>query len=210
MIPHAQLAYNSAYHRAIDQTPFFVMYGRDPIQIYGALRGEFLASEEPTVETMIALKQVRAVVREKLQESSREYKEQYDRAVARFYRANAYRTDQVVWAKAETPEGEVNKLAPRYVGPFRIQYMGDRAAGLVPVAYPERPAKLVHLDKLKPCLVDDTAGIGNEEELDSPFWLDPNLELEAPEQEPPPEEAAGPSRRSKRKPRRKKQRVFSS
>lgn len=185
MLPHAAYAYNTAYHRAIDQTPFYVMYGRDPVSVHGTLAGKFQADEETTVEAMAHLREVRELVREKLLIQRRLYKEQYDQAVAKFYKNFKLHLHQIVWAKAETPSGPVSKLAPKYVGPFRVEYLGDVVAGIVPLAYPNRAPKLVHVDKLKPCLSDDMLGTYDEAELNVPFWLDPNLEEEASETEAP-------------------------
>ena len=207
MLPHACFAYNTAYHRAIDQTPFFVMYGRDPMHIYGFLRGRFQVAEKGSAEVLQEMREVRQLVRKKLTEQGQKYKREYDMAVAKFYKNLQFYEDQLVWAKSEVPAGAIAKLSPKYVGPFRIKYLGDVAAGIVPLAFPNRPPKMIHLNKLKACLSDETLGSMDEKELCTPFWLDPNLESEEEEEtadaSASAEAEADPKRKRTSKPRKK-------
>jgi hypothetical protein len=43
------------------------------------------------------------------------------------------------------------KMLPEWIGPFRIDNMGDRVAYLKWISQPDIPPLRVHLDRIKPC-----------------------------------------------------------
>ena len=101
MLPHAAFAYNTSYHRAIDNTPFFVMFGRDPC--YEIPGFDEINDNPPVRQFFLRIKEVRANVRHNLKLHRAEIKAHYDRVVARFYQNRPFAVDQLVWLKPLTP-----------------------------------------------------------------------------------------------------------
>ena len=170
MLPHVAFAYNTAYHRAIDNTPFYVMFGRDPTFRMGPLEGNFVDDEENTRSAHNEMIGIRTKIRQKLREQRKAYKDQYDQNVAQYYKNREFSEGQVIWALAETVVGDVAKLAQKYVGPYRIVKMrGPNVLSIVPLAHPRRKPKTIHIDKAKPCLDPLIDGDENEDLLEAPF-----------------------------------------
>ena len=179
MIPHMTFAYNSTYHRAIDNTPFFLMFGRDPTF---RLRPEDieLGGEEDTLQdTIVKVERARELAKQQIYKERKKQRDHYDAKVAKFYRNSRFSIGQLVWLQRGTPQAgtRVPKLAPRFVGPFRITWVGDRVVRMVEVNHPERPERQVHFDFLRPCHSRPVNPLG--EESVNQYADDPNVESSA-------------------------------
>lgn len=111
MVPYACFAVNTARHRTIGTTPFFLMFGRKPRTI---LEETFrVPSEETTVsEWLVALKKARAVAASL---------DGVARNVDRTPQEPAFRVGDHVWVQfTQTRKGKSKKLMPVKQGPYTI------------------------------------------------------------------------------------------
>jgi len=190
MLPHVAHAYNTSYHRSIDETPFFLMFGRDPQHFDFHIDQKVSDNTETVRETFNRVQRARSLVRDKLAEESRKNKQYYDQVVARFYQNRAFEVGHLVWLSTEkpaenaertasNPTGRIAKLAPKFVGPYRITEIRGYVATVIPLTRPTWKPRQVHFDRMKPCLFDDTVGDVDPERLLEPFGADPAIEPEA-------------------------------
>ena len=146
------------------------MFGRDTTFRMGPIDENIVDDEEDVRSTHNEMIGVRATIRKKLREQRKAYKDQYDQNVAQFYKNREFSEGQAIWALAETVVGDVAKLAPKYVGPYRIVKMrGPNVLSIVPLARPGRKPRYIHIDKAKPCLDPLVSGDEDENLLEAPF-----------------------------------------
>lgn len=182
-LPYVIYAYNTSYHRSIRNTPFFLFYGRDPSlgtkgleQINGVDQTTSLSRRHKMMEL------ARTVALQHIKSENQKRKAYYDKNS----RPETFGIDDIVMLKSIRPPGlSASKLYPWYVGPYRvIRIVGDRILSVIPVGYPSAKAKQIHSDRARLSCGDCTPN-PNMQELLSPFadpsFIDPNLEMEAPE-----------------------------
>lgn len=119
-LPWAEYIYNTAYQSSLRDTPFKVVYGRDPpsIRSYepGATRVAAVA------KTMAAREELLADVRTRLEQAQAIQKRFYDK----LHRPVSYAVGDWVLlrlrqrAASSLPQRSTGKLKPRFVGPYRI------------------------------------------------------------------------------------------
>jgi hypothetical protein len=130
-LPWAEFVYNTAYQSSLKETPFRVVYGRDPptIRSYepGETRVAAVARDMEERETFLA------EVRHRLEQAQALQKLYYDRQ----HRPVSYQVGD--WAllrlrqrtMASLPQAQPGKLKPRFVGPYRvIELINDVAVRL--------------------------------------------------------------------------------
>jgi len=174
-------AYNTSYHRSINDTPFHVMFGRDPNPLIlqtDKVEEVCQAELQTRMETM---DHTRTIVHENLILEQEKSKEQYDKRARPFN----YEVGDLVMAKCpKVPKNAIVKLYPKYLGPYRVKSIQHGVLGLVPLIKPEAPIKPLHSDRCRPCY-GNTALVQPLEDLELPFMdaasVDPNLEPEAME-----------------------------
>src|SRR5215216_5662467 len=118
-IPFAEFAYNNSYQASLGKAPFEVLYGqrcRTPLN-WSETGERQLFCPEMIQE---AEEQVR-IVREKLKTTQSRQKSQYDR----HHKAVTYEVGEKAYLRVTPLRGThqfgvKGKLAPRYIGPFRI------------------------------------------------------------------------------------------
>jgi hypothetical protein len=178
ILPHAISAYNTSFNAVIGNTPFFLMFGRDPFawKHDGLLPRDV---DEGDIRTRVErLRTARTWAKNLLNKHQKKNREYYNS------RLNPSPTAEgdVVMVKIPTPSGPVRKLAPNYAGPYRVRRILGSVLWIVPVAFPGQPERQVHMDRTRPCdanrLID-----ANLEELNKPWGIgpadvDPNLEPE--------------------------------
>ena len=118
-LPFAEFAYNNSYQSSLGKAPFEVLYGRrcrTPLNWSETGERQFFGPD------MIqeAEEQVR-IVREKLKTAQSRQKSQYDRK----HKAMTFEVDEKAYLRVTPLKGThrfgiKGKLAPRYIGPFRI------------------------------------------------------------------------------------------
>jgi hypothetical protein len=180
VLPHAVFAYNTSYNAIIQNTPFYLMFGRDPHDWAAEClipRDALPETEERMRFLRIARSWAKAMI-ERHQVHNQEY---YDANRAKPLR---YEAGEVVFVKVGQRVGPVKKLIPKYVGPYRIVDKVGEVLMLNPVAYPNRIPRPLHADRVRR---------GNENRiaqidlglLDLPWpeaeYQDPNLESELSE-----------------------------
>ena len=173
-------AYNTAYHHSIRNTPFQLMFGREPDPLpEGYENFEENSPEERKKKWKNELQDARKA----MCESQRHNRDYYDTARARpqFFSEGDY----VLIRVPRIPRSEpAPKLYPRFIGPYRIVQMFGPIVSLLPLYgdLPSLKAQKIHKDRLVRC-EKDYPNIHSLKELLHPFQLDPmqGLELEAPE-----------------------------
>ena len=136
------------------------MHGRDAEFSMGPVGGRFTNPEEQTFGEMLQrLRDVRAVVRDGLEKHRAEMKEDYDRAVAKFFKDRKFARDQLVWITApphyKHRPGNVPGLPRRFLGPYRIDFVCGEIMWVRPINAPNADLIQVHTDQAKACLFDD-------------------------------------------------------
>ena len=118
-LPFAEFAYNNSYQSSLKKAPFAVLYGRrcrTPLNWSETSERQFFGPD------MIqeAEEQVR-IIRENLKTAQSRQKSQYDRR----HKEVAYEVGDKAYLRVTLLKGThrfgiKDKLAPRYIGPFRI------------------------------------------------------------------------------------------
>lgn len=147
-LPYVTHAYNTAYHSTILNTPFFLMHGRDPNPLSLQLGEETEEYVEPLRGRTQMLQQAFELVRKKLTNNQNRSKEHYDQKLS----ATDYQINDVVMVKCQqVPKDSINKLYPKYVGPYRIKSIQHETLGLVPLKQPGNQPRPLHADNVRRC-----------------------------------------------------------
>jgi hypothetical protein len=178
-VPSAVFAYNASLHRAIQNTPFFLMYGRDPEFLMHTGVPDPRSGKAPAVaEWFEILSTARQVVKKHLEQAALVNQENYNRNC----RPQTFHVGDAVMLLRPAPVGECPpKLAPKYVGPYRIVLIKGKVARLRSLVDPsQRLLKdtSADFDHMRPC--DLTRFIAPQ--VDVHYRVsDPNLEDELSE-----------------------------
>jgi hypothetical protein len=120
ILPQTEFSYNNSVNISIGQSPFQVVYGMQPRVIsklrYSKWTATRTASEEEFTE---AMKEFHSQVKERLQNSSQEYKRREDQ----HKRQLQFEVGDLVLAqlrKERFPRGTYNKLKMKKIGPCRV------------------------------------------------------------------------------------------
>ncbi|KAJ0586308.1 putative nucleotidyltransferase, Ribonuclease H [Helianthus annuus] len=120
ILSQAEFAYNRSTHSSTGQTPFMVVYGRNPFTPLDL-------AVFPTVEHFCAEGEARANQIKKLHEQVREqiikHNLQYQSRANQHRRKVVFKEGDLVWVhlrKERFPVGRAGKLKPRADGPFRV------------------------------------------------------------------------------------------
>jgi hypothetical protein len=128
ILPQAKFAYNDSVNRSTGQSPFQVVYGMQPRGIY-ELRdlGQTATRSASAKEFAEAMKELHSQVKERLQNSSQEYKRRADQ----HRRQLQFEVGDLVLAhlrKERFPRGAYNKLKMKKIGPCKVlRKFGDNA-----------------------------------------------------------------------------------
>jgi hypothetical protein len=169
-------AYNTAYHETIQNTPFYLMFGRDPTIGLFTLMDNESNLDEHTRDRIQRMKDAREVVRFHLTEMREIYGHYYNQ---RSY-PHTFAVDDLVYLETlVVPRHSIQKIYPRYLGPYRIKAISGPTIGVVPLEKPDDPVRFIHSDRAKRCPHDIVID-GPSRELNLPFLteVDPNLEEE--------------------------------
>jgi hypothetical protein len=119
-LPWAEYIYNTAYQTSLRDTPFRVVYGRDPPIIRSYEPGETRVAA--VARSMADRDEFLADVRYRLEQAQATHKKYYDKG----HRAVSYEVGDLVLlrlrhrAPASLPQVSKGKLKPRYFGPYRV------------------------------------------------------------------------------------------
>ena len=158
-IPFMVFAHNTAIHEMTEETPYFLMFGKDPITPgeFGKVRVKNKILKEEWIEN---LELSRKLAKEKNEAMQLKMKQQYDKnrkelklevGMKVWKKENFQKADYKSKNNKKIADKRKRKLANRWTGPFRI------IAKIGPVTFKiksiNNPNLImnVHADKLKPC-----------------------------------------------------------
>ncbi|MGI9484275.1 MAG: reverse transcriptase domain-containing protein [Geminicoccaceae bacterium] len=181
-VSHAIFAYNSSFHRSAKNTPFFLMYGRDPdMDSHTGIAAYPIPDGVEPEHRVRRWRVARKVAIQAIEISKRENEDYYDRNIRPQYFALG---DVVLLARPPpTRTALPRKLLPPFVGPYRIIDIKGKEAKLRPLAvinfrrHQALRETSAHFDRLRLC--DESrflAEVPPELRAMPDSWVDPNLE----------------------------------
>ena len=161
-LPFAEFAYNNSYQSSLKKAPFEVLYGRrcrTPLNWSETGERQFFGPD------MIqeAEEQVR-IIHENLKTAQSRQKSQYDR----HHKDMTYEIGDQAYLRVTPLKGThrfgiKGKLAPRYIGPFRIlAKRGEVAYQLELPPHLSRVHDVFHASQLRRCFSDPIRGVDHE------------------------------------------------
>jgi hypothetical protein len=120
ILPQAEFAYNDSINRSTGQSPFQIVYGMQPRGISELRDSEQIATRSASAEDFAeAMKELHSQVKERLQNSSQEYKRRADQ----HRRQLQFEVGDLILAhlrKERFPKGTYNKLKMKKIGPCKV------------------------------------------------------------------------------------------
>jgi hypothetical protein len=178
-LPYVEYAYNTSFHSSINNTPFFLMHGRDANPLMLDTTEELGDCPTEVAERLTKLNEARRIVKDNLVTVQQRSKERYDLKA----RPTAFAVNDVVMAKTQKiPKGAISKLYPRYMGPYRVTSVLHDTLKLVPLRMPHLAPKILHADNCRHCDRNTVLEFTLEDlalPFEDPASFDPNLEAEA-------------------------------
>ena len=148
-LPWAEYVYNTAYQSSLRETPFRVVYGRDPPTIRSYEPGETRVAA--VARDMEEREAFLADVRYRLEQAQAAQKLQYDK----HHRQVVYQVDD--WAllrlrqraPASLPQATTGKLKARFLGPYRVVEIINDVAVRLALPAQARIHDVFHVSTLK-------------------------------------------------------------
>ena len=153
MLPYVLFAYRSSQQSSTRESPFYLLYGRDPrLPVPAALTPKKTPTtidlKEYGLELHSRLASAWALARKAVSKTQKRQKTSYDRGV----KQSPFREgDRVFLHKPAEQTGEARKLARPFHGPYRLLEVGLNTAKITPVNHPEEQPLLVSLTRLRRC-----------------------------------------------------------
>ena len=152
-LPTLLFAYRSMVQESTKESPFFLLYGRDPRlpteSVLGSTREAYLVDmEDYRSEFLISLARAQKLALENIRKAQEKQKEFYDRAAE----SPKYRLgDRVMVYMPGDVAGKDWKLARPYHGPYRIISVTPTNAEVQLIEKPSDPTLFVALNRLRKC-----------------------------------------------------------
>ncbi len=145
-------AYRCSTHASVGDSPFFLLYGRDPYTPIDVILASepriYREIEDYRADITQALQQAWQLAQEHLVQAQARQKHYYDRTVRNY----EFSVGDRVWLYTPAvKKGKTPKLSRFWKGPFRIVEMASPNARIVPTDAPRKPPVTVHVNRLKPC-----------------------------------------------------------
>lgn len=160
-LPYVLFAYRACQQSSTQESPFFLLYGRDPrLPTPAVLSPKESRSlkdlKEYGVELYSRMSEAWELARRHITRAQKHQKNVYDRGTKNPFRAG----ERVFLFKPAEQTGARRKFARPFHGPYRLVEVGTNTARICPVDKPEGEPVLVSLDRLRRC----------PEEVGDKFW----------------------------------------
>ena len=161
-LPHVLFAYRATVQESVQDTPFYLLYGRDP-RLPTSLDMDVDSPREQmnlcayTIETTERLREAWQSAQSSIQQAQARQKLYYDSSAKK----PQYQLGQRVMVfMPSAKQGKAYKFARLYHGPYRIVELHGTGASVCPVEKPSQTPIRVAFNRLRPCA----------EELPDTYW----------------------------------------
>jgi len=163
-LPHLLFAYRSSVQESTRESPFFLLYGRDPrlpteTVLSQPISPYIVDIDDYQCELMTRMSQAWTIAKEKITNAQQAQKIQYDKTAQSTKLSVG---DRVMVYMPSEVQGKTRKLARPFHGPYRILTLTPNNAEVVLVEKPNEPSIFVALNRVRLCYteMDDTSWTG--------------------------------------------------
>jgi hypothetical protein len=147
-LPFVQFAYNTAVQATTGYSPFYLLYGREPVMpldVIGNRKTTDIAENTP--ELVLRLEEARSTARRNIDQVQQRMKARYDA----HRRPHKFKEGQLVMKRrlGRIKKGRSKKLTSRWEGPYKIAKMRPPVNVIIKKMKGRHKTQTVHVDHLK-------------------------------------------------------------
>jgi hypothetical protein len=157
LLPYVLSAYRTSLHEATGDTPFYLLYGRDPylpvdIASHAIRSGPATTPENHRSALVARLREAHAYARRNQEQAQRSDQKAFDRQRQQSH----YHAGDKVWLRAaHLPRGKTTKLARMWKGPYRVSEVRGQLVLVLQHVNNPRDQQVVSVRRVKPCQLDE-------------------------------------------------------